>query len=1224
MVNNVKRRLLFRAVLCGLALAFPTMPPRGSHAAESDVVINEIMYHPDSDCEQEEYIELYNRHATASVNLGDWRFIEGVTYTFPPNTILPPRGFLVVCCNRDAFNSYYSSPTVSLYWPWSGKLSNDGEDIVLVNGSLTQIDRVRYNDKRPWPISPDGAGPSLELTNPNDDNSSAGAWRAATSNWLSTTWRRYEFTGLPPSSTVYFFLDSVGECLIDDVELRATTSPVTNYVNNGGFETASPLQWNATGTHSGSVRVTTDAHSGSACLKMVASGAGGTASGQVWQTCQPITLNGPRYTFSFWAKGLKPGVVLRVGMRGASASWAPTNSLDIGTNGTAGGHTYDAPTQTYRVWGSGTDIEGGTDHFHYSYATLNGNGSLEVLVSKVSNAGGSANAEAGIMIRESTATNSAHAFCLWRWGGSLNFRYRAATGGQAANIAGPNAAGPVMLRLTRQGNTFSAEADTGGGYFQIGSATITMGSSAMIGFAVCSYANPNLVLYSCSQPMFSSDSGFYTEVSLPNFFATPGAPNSCYSTNTPPYIRNVDTFPDQPTSTQPIQVRAKITDSDGITSVTLRYQIVPPGSYIRIGDAAYQTNWTTVNMSPATTPSYYVATIPAQPHRTLVRYRISARDGVGQVTTAPYKDDSEPNYARFVYNGVPPYNASPRPGSQPFRWHTVLTKVPVFHLVANAADVNEAQAVAIGDKVERRQFKWYGTIYFNGKVYDHIRFRVRGGTWRYRYNKRMWKFRFNRGHYLEFVHNDGEKYAEELRTLNLGACIQPPGNVPSWVLSKYGDNSQRGEAGIVEKACFWLWHRVGAIAPDTTWIHFRVVDNASETGADQYSGDFFGLYLTMQGMDERMLRTSDRPVGNFFKIDSFGYLSGGPPWFVEASNCSQLDPQTDITEFRRQFGPKPGYPTPTKQWWEQNFDLDAYYSARTVVDFSHHGDLYNTMTYDGVGSGKNYYFYHNPDTSKWEIAYWDVDLTFGTDHGDASSPFRDRVVRNGSIPGFGIAYKNRLREVIQLQFCEQKFFPQLDEWRNLLVEIAAADMDRWDYAPQTGSQDFNWQGHFRPLDTRLADIKYWITLRLNWLTGPPSNWSLETSSGWPQTTCWDPDIPSTPTLTSPAPTTAFEGSAPIPLRSSAFSDPNGSSHAASKWMATLVGDNELKPDWSSGTTTSLTTASIPPGALAPGNYWLRVRHMDNTGRWSWWSPAVTITMNAPPVPTAAATWPLYK
>ena len=43
----------------------------------SDVVINEIMYHPASEDDREEYIELLNRD-TRPVNLKGWRLARGV------------------------------------------------------------------------------------------------------------------------------------------------------------------------------------------------------------------------------------------------------------------------------------------------------------------------------------------------------------------------------------------------------------------------------------------------------------------------------------------------------------------------------------------------------------------------------------------------------------------------------------------------------------------------------------------------------------------------------------------------------------------------------------------------------------------------------------------------------------------------------------------------------------------------------------------------------------------------------------------------------------------------------------------------------------------------------------------------------------------------------------------------------------------------------------------
>jgi hypothetical protein len=50
--------------------------------------MNEIMYHPISENNLEEYIELFNA-GTNTVNLAGWRFVTGVRFTFPEVTIAP-------------------------------------------------------------------------------------------------------------------------------------------------------------------------------------------------------------------------------------------------------------------------------------------------------------------------------------------------------------------------------------------------------------------------------------------------------------------------------------------------------------------------------------------------------------------------------------------------------------------------------------------------------------------------------------------------------------------------------------------------------------------------------------------------------------------------------------------------------------------------------------------------------------------------------------------------------------------------------------------------------------------------------------------------------------------------------------------------------------------------------------------------------------------------------
>ncbi|MCX8036727.1 MAG: lamin tail domain-containing protein, partial [Candidatus Sumerlaeia bacterium] len=66
-----------------------------------DVVINEIMYHPFSDRDDDEYVELYNR-GSAPADLSGWAFTKGIEFTFARGTILPPDSYLVVAKNRRA------------------------------------------------------------------------------------------------------------------------------------------------------------------------------------------------------------------------------------------------------------------------------------------------------------------------------------------------------------------------------------------------------------------------------------------------------------------------------------------------------------------------------------------------------------------------------------------------------------------------------------------------------------------------------------------------------------------------------------------------------------------------------------------------------------------------------------------------------------------------------------------------------------------------------------------------------------------------------------------------------------------------------------------------------------------------------------------------------------------------------------------------------------------
>ena len=140
------------------------------------VVIREIMYHPQMAPEGEaplpEFIEIEN--LTSSVfDMAEWEVTGGVNYTFPKfNPAAPTESFLVgrrkiVVCEGDpaAFRAAYGvSQAVQVFGPWSGSLDNAGDRVTLRNKNGVIVASVRYDDKHPWPVAPDGAGHSLVLT----------------------------------------------------------------------------------------------------------------------------------------------------------------------------------------------------------------------------------------------------------------------------------------------------------------------------------------------------------------------------------------------------------------------------------------------------------------------------------------------------------------------------------------------------------------------------------------------------------------------------------------------------------------------------------------------------------------------------------------------------------------------------------------------------------------------------------------------------------------------------------------------------------------------------------------------------------------------------------------------------------------------------------------------------------------------------------------------------
>ncbi len=168
---------------------------------------------------------------------------------------------------------------------------------------------------------------------------------------------------------------------------------------------------------------------------------------------------------------------------------SPWTTGDIGSVGVTGEATH--ASGVYTVKGSGVDIYGTADSFRFAHQPASGDCDIRIRVSAQTNT--NAWAKAGVMIRESLQPNSR--FTLMAITPSNGFRFQTRTttgGGSTSTVVGGslNAAPNNWVRLTRSGNTFTGYKSVDGvTWTQVASTTVSMGSNAFIGLAVCSHNN---------------------------------------------------------------------------------------------------------------------------------------------------------------------------------------------------------------------------------------------------------------------------------------------------------------------------------------------------------------------------------------------------------------------------------------------------------------------------------------------------------------------------------------------------------------------------------------------------------------------------------------------------------------------------------------------------------------------------------------------------------------
>jgi CotH kinase protein len=336
-----------------------------------------------------------------------------------------------------------------------------------------------------------------------------------------------------------------------------------------------------------------------------------------------------------------------------------------------------------------------------------------------------------------------------------------------------------------------------------------------------------------------------------------------------------------------------------------------------------------------------------------------------------------------------------------------------------------------------------GTLVFDGVVYDHIQFKNRGIGSTYVSGKNKWAFLFNRARDFEPRDNWGNKYSATWNSFGMDANASP------WAAV------HRGSAGVEEALSYRIFELAGVPSLRTHYVHFRVIDDAAETGATQFDGDLWGLYLALEPMEANFLDERNLPDGNIYSIE-------GNNGDKKHQSPTQPTGQSDWTAFRDAVA--------------LGGQSEAFYRANE--------DLANLYTFLGVSRlvgnvdvrpGDNYRYYHRPTDNRWLVMPYDLDMQFiaahhwggGMDGGTVVAGAPNTIRAISRYPAtIGVEFRNRCRELLSLMASDAspsggQIGQLVDEYAQLVnpagVALTWADLDAamWNLHPRTAGGGAN-------------------------------------------------------------------------------------------------------------------------------------------------------------------------
>lgn len=189
---------------------------------------------------------------------------------------------------------------------------------------------------------------------------------------------------------------------------------------------------------------------------------------------------------------------------------SPWQTSNIGSVGQSGSASHSSGTFT--VSGSGADIWGTADGFRYVYQQVTGDVTLTARIVTLGNT--DPWAKGGVMIRNSLSSNAQHALTAITPSNGAAFQRRVSTGGSSTHT-GTSGSAPYWVRIQRSGSSFTSYVSSNGtSWTQIGSETISMGSTVYVGLAVTSHNNSATSTATFANVSISSGGGGGTNITV--------------------------------------------------------------------------------------------------------------------------------------------------------------------------------------------------------------------------------------------------------------------------------------------------------------------------------------------------------------------------------------------------------------------------------------------------------------------------------------------------------------------------------------------------------------------------------------------------------------------------------------------------------------------------------------------------------------------------------------